>query len=469
MSEQSWQSILSAIIFHPIEAKILLLPEKEGYILPSFRFENHVDGRDVRPFLRAMQLQLGIDVTVLYYAFAHVDENEHIVNGMYTLEITDHTQVPTKGLWCGQEALVNIKLAQPEQQLVIERCLIEIEEHAVPKLRPPWARRGWFQSAALWIQNGLTHLSYTIAAPIEQTRTWGLSCMLRVQTTRGNVYFKVSPFPSADTNEGRLPLLFANEAAVTQALATFYPDSIPTPITIDRERGWMLLEEFGPILDEQPILRRCGEALSVFGRMQVASATRVEALRAAGCLDRSLARLVTQIDPLLNDVEVQSRLDTRELEQLRIYAPQLKDICMQLASYALPQTLVHGDIHPNNIAIQRGNYLFFDWTDACISHPFLDLAILQQETHVAMTDVTDAWESLLSSYLAEWTAYEPMERLREAYALAEPLGALHQAISYQHIVANMEGVSRNWLIGGLTFWLRVLLRCMISSTSHTTY
>jgi len=193
MSEQSWQSILSAIIFHPIEAKILLLPEKEGYILPSFRFENHADGRDVRPFLHAMQLQLGIDVTVLYYAFAHVDENEHIVDGMYTLEITDHTQVPTKGLWCGREALVNIKLAQPEQQLVIERCLIEIEENAVPELRPPWARRGWFQSAALWIQNELTHLSYTIAAPIEQTRTWGLSCMLRVQTTRGNVYFKVSP------------------------------------------------------------------------------------------------------------------------------------------------------------------------------------------------------------------------------------------------------------------------------------
>ena len=77
-----------------------------------------------------------------------------------------------------------------------------------------------------------------------------------------------------------------------------------------------------------------------------------------------------------------------------------------------------------------------------------------------MADIPGAWEHLLNIYLAEWTAYESIERLREAYALSEPLGALHQVISYQHIVANVEGISKNWLAGGLRFWLRVLLVCM---------
>jgi hypothetical protein len=47
-----------------------------------------------------------------------------------------------------------------------------------------------------------------------------------------------------------------------------------------------------------------------------------------------------------------------------------------------------------------------------------------------------------------------MSRLREAWALAAPLGALHQAISYPHIVASLEPAARHELDWGVPFWVR---------------
>jgi len=53
-----------------------------------------------------------------------------------------------------------------------------------------------------------------------------------------------------------------------------------------------------------------------------------------------------------------------------------------------------------------------------------------------------------------------MERLREMWRLAEPLGALHQVVSYQHIVAALEPTSRPEMAGGVVDWLRRLIKAM---------
>jgi hypothetical protein len=46
------------------------------------------------------------------------------------------------------------------------------------------------------------------------------------------------------------------------------------------------------------------------------------------------------------------------------------------------------------------------------------------------------------------------------WQLAEPLGALHQAVSYQHILAALEPNSRPELSGGLSLWLRRVIQTM---------
>jgi hypothetical protein len=65
---------------------------------------------------------------------------------------------------------------------------------------------------------------------------------------------------------------------------------------------------------------------------------------------------------------------------------------------------------------------------------------------------------LRDTYLAAWAAYEPAERLLEAWRLAKPLCALHQAISYQYIIAALEEISKPELASDLPYWLRKLVQ-----------
>jgi len=65
---------------------------------------------------------------------------------------------------------------------------------------------------------------------------------------------------------------------------------------------------------------------------------------------------------------------------------------------------------------------------------------------------------MLESYLALWTAYESLERLRQVWALAWPLGALHQAISYAHIVAGLETTAKHEVAWSISYWLRKVLQ-----------
>jgi aminoglycoside phosphotransferase (APT) family kinase protein len=121
----------------------------------------------------------------------------------------------------------------------------------------------------------------------------------------------------------------------------------------------------------------------------------------------------------------------------------------------VPQTLVHGDLHTGNVALIEGKMLFFDWTDACIAHPFFDVMLTINWEEDAEIQVR-----LRDQYLSLWTAYEPMARLLELWSLAHPLFALHHAISYQHIVAGLEATAKHELIAWPSYWLRKVLNYM---------
>ena len=67
----------------------------------------------------------------------------------------------------------------------------------------------------------------------------------------------------------------------------------------------------------------------------------------------------------------------------------------------IPNTLVHGDFHAENIAVSDGRYLIFDWTDAWFAHPFVDLAtFMRYAEHGSIDRATRArWRD---HYLRGW-------------------------------------------------------------------
>ena len=44
------------------------------------------------------------------------------------------------------------------------------------------------------------------------------------------------------------------------------------------------------------------------------------------------------------------------------------------------------------------------------------------------------------------------------------LATIHQSVSYQHMIAHMEGTSKQAMRGGATYWLRILLQLVAAFT-----
>jgi hypothetical protein len=109
-------------------------------------------------------------------------------------------------------------------------------------------------------------------------------------------------------------------------------------------------------------------------------------------------KAVGQVGRLL---DAGSWLSPEEEAGLRAAVPRIQTRCAELAGYAVPPSIVHGDLHLSNVARGPKGHLFFDWTDACVAHPFLDLATIRRGT--AFVDSTD--EAELRERLGQ--AYRP--------------------------------------------------------------
>jgi hypothetical protein len=60
-----------------------------------------------------------------------------------------------------------------------------------------------------------------------------------------------------------------------------------------------------------------------------------------------------------------------------------------------------------------------------------------------------------ASYIPEWASFEPAARLARAWELA--LGALHHAISYRSIVAQLQPPIDRHMAQSTAWWLRQVL------------
>jgi hypothetical protein len=434
------QSAIDVIIPHPSAPCALLLAQGGGWCLPRVPIDA-IWAVDIGLISQELQRTLGIATTVLRVASNQTDAEQ--VSMAYVVENRAPSwQPPAHGRWAGRADLD--ALAHPEQRAVLDAYLAEVESGAIPDLRAPWCRVGWLDAAVDWIDSQLAARGTPLVGAVEQVKNWGISCILRANTAAGAIYFKVA---------AALPL-FVHEPLVMAALARRYPDHIPMPLSLDAERRWMLLADFGqPVAHDTPPATR-QDLLRSFGAIQRDCAAAVDDLLALGCHDRRLERLAAQAAALAVDEEALNGLTDAERAQFRAALPRLQEMCAALGACGVPQTLVHGDLHLNNVAISAGRYQFFDWTDACVSHPFFDLIrAFDEQDHAVQAQLRDG-------YLGVWSGCAPFERLLEAWTLAQPLSDLHQAISYQHILVGLEAAAQLDFRDMVPYYVRKVLRAI---------
>jgi hypothetical protein len=442
MSASERRSRVHGLLTRP--GQVLLARTGHDRGLPAVELEGNVSGELGRT-ADALEGVLGGSVALLRQVDRRSDDEEADYEVVWEVELLRSDWEPPPGLeWTDAHALAALPFQREDHRELVIRILGE----PISPRRAPWARPGWHAEATGWIERSLPELGSPASGSTEQVRTWSLSSVMRTPTAGGDVYFKAT----AD-----LPL-FVDEGRVMRALSRMFPRHVPSPLAVDA-RGWMLLEDVGPALGWNAPLDEREAALALWGGLQVASTSRVDELIDVGCIDRRPEWLAREIGALLADDASLAGLDDDELARLRALEPRLRELCRRLAAGAVPNALVHGDLHTGNVALHDGRYTIFDWSDAAVAHPFLDLvAVLWEEDPAAR-------ETLLAAYLAAWGEYATTERLRELWQVAEPLLSLNQAVSYRFIAAGVEPGSPNELAGAITSWLRRALSAELEALS----
>jgi len=224
----------------------------------------------------------------------------------------------------------------------------------------------------------------------------------------------------------------------------------------------MLMPDFGGArLDASPEIEVWEDAFRTFARLQIDLASRTEQLDKLGCPWRPLYWLADQLDALLEDTDALASpnqgLSMGEIEQLRELSPRLKEMCEQLTFYRVPFSLEHGDLFAENIAITASGFLYYDWSDASISHPFFSMLVVYSDAGSELPRVPNAHERLRNAYLEPWQAFEPMDRLIEAFDISQVLGGVHAALGYYLNI--LPGMAEKWEMEDMVpFYLRMALR-----------
>jgi len=264
--------------------------------------------------------------------------------------------------------------------------------------------------------------------------------VLRVPTGEGNVFFKaVSP-------------AHPHEPVLIEALARWSPDQIPRLLSVDAERGWILMRDAGHRLREMirpdKDIRPWLPVLPRFAELQIGLSRRVPGMIALGVPDRRLSVLPDQYPPLLADVDV-LRIDQTpgltcsQYGRLLDLAPRVSELCERLAGYRIPETINHGDLTDGNVFVGEVAVVI-DWGDACVSHPFFSLrtALVSAEISLGLEENSPHLHPLRGAYLEPWARYGTREDLLEALDLALRLASINGALTWHRLVSRLRGAPR---------------------------
>jgi hypothetical protein len=115
--------------------------------------------------------------------------------------------------------------------------------------------------------------------------------------------------------------------------------------------------------------------------------------------------------------------------------------------------LVQLDCSGRNIVFADDGYVFYDWSDAAVGHPFLSGTNLVRDARYPIEEAALGPSGVLSplaysgaarerfvrdAYLEPWTVFAPATRLREAFGLAVTLWPVWRAVRAHRELPHLE-------------------------------
>ena len=405
-----------------------------GWALPLWS-SSEQRAADVVHLTRAAADRIGAEVSVLRCLSDLPAGDDGVRHQVHDLDVhgVDAAWSPVgSGRWFGAVEVEGLPLARPEHGPVLTEWLIARRARQEPSDGRDWVLPGWRDEVALWVNGQLSRHRLPPLARIAQVKVWEFSHVLRLWAGDVELYFKA------------LAASGAVEPPLVERLAALHPTVMPDVVSVEPARRWLLMRASpGALLDQVDDVARWEQAAEALARVQIDSAGRIAELRALGCVERPLAWLAGEIDPLLADSEAMQpqnpeALTALEIERLRTRGSELHALCRELDAYGAPACLEHGDFWAANvIATERGPVLI-DWEDATLSNPFLSAYLLLTSLDYAdvIGDKAAARDRIRRAYLGPWREVWPdrpgsLGGVDRAFDLALLLAPLHHAVQFR--------------------------------------
>lgn len=382
---------------------------------------------EIEDVVRAVTEALGVGVRVL--RCLDLGSSEDGRPRLYSFKMSRRDESLSDGLrWCSSTEVEYLDGIEESQIASIRQECERVSGDAPELAAVPWEWPGnWECEAQEWIYSnlysGVSHEQLTLT-PV---RSWSISSVIRVdaETGRGLRRFYFKAFPA----------FFSNEASVTDLVADRFPEISPKLVSVDRSRGWMLMEDLGDLtLGTADSVELWCEAMRALARIQNGFVGHTNLLERLGLERRSTSDVATTLQQWAQSpgsLRLGYELGRTEsaLERLEPHIEQVAELCKTVDGVGLPMTLDHGDLDAGNIFVREGSPVIMDWSDSSISSPLYAAALIPQVSRNTL---------LMSAFLDEWTQYAPIDQLEEAFEASKPIAALERAFHYhRNIVAHL--------------------------------
>ncbi len=429
-------------IVHPSRPELLALHAEDGTVHLPYVDEPNGDPRSVGPI--ADHLGTGLRLASLgelaFYWPDTRDDNVDDVASEYLMLCEFHPAPPDGVLdrfeWVDTATASEVQLRSEPKDALLELVKWlsgdpEVRADATFALLPPHCLPG----ATAVLEN---HSGKDLHG-CQQLQSWVLSSVWLDETTVTKVTCPIWP----------------QEPSVTAYLHQIAPSTVPAVVkhgafrvpTSKLTGAWMVTERYA-LVDEA--LEPPPEAvLQALANLQAAAYDHEPELREAGVTTRGPLEVAADLNTLWEEAGA-AGLPEEECRLLPALDALLRRRLLALARTA-PLVLTHGDLHTGNVLLtphtdatyeQPGSRLvIFDWTDAALSWPGVDLLTL---AGLDGEPQTDDLRQLKSAYLA--AVRSVLVSPRQAHLLGgieasidegTDLALAYHAVSYAHIIRSV--------------------------------
>lgn len=147
-------------------------------------------------------------------------------------------------------------------------------------------------------------------------------------------------------------------------------------------------------------------------------------------------------------------LTTAQYSALRGLAAEHNRWCAELTAGGIAPSLQHDDLHDDNVLLGRsGEYRFFDWGDASVSHPFGVLVGVLDNVGRDRRFTSAQVGRLRDVYLEPWTAEYDRAHLVADCDLALRVARTGRVLNWHRLLTPLRSAERIEYAETLADWL----------------